>query len=131
MATLEQLQRLAFRANEATSRFDAFGAGSPVLEEGRALVREAKAAGMVCERIVSGPRSGYDCLDPVTRALFQVRIEKRASEAKLVASVHGIDRARRAESPVAKAKRERDDAVRELEACRRSCGTSSQRTLFG
>lgn len=131
MASLEQLQRLAFRANQATASFDRLVAADPVVEEGRALVREAKAAGLSCQRIVDGPRRGYDCLDPATKALFQVRVERQGERAKLVAGVIGIDRARRAETPLAKTKRELEDTQRELENCRRSCGTAPQRSLFG
>lgn len=130
MASLEQLQRLAFRANQATDRFDRFVAADPVVAEGQALVREAKAAGLSCQRIVTGARRGYDCLDPVTKALFQVRVEREGSKAKLAAAVHGIDRARRAESPLVKAKRQVEQTQRELEECRRSCGTAPQRSLF-
>jgi hypothetical protein len=132
MASLEQLQRLGIAANAASSRFDRPSTARLVVEAGQALVREAKAAGLACERKVEGDKRGYDCLDPVTRALFQVRVRRAGDTATLNAGVFGIDRARRpAESPLAKAKRERDDVMRELESCQRSCGTSSQRSLFG
>ena len=131
MASLEQLQRLGLSANAATSRFDRPAAASSVVEAGRQLVREAKAAGLSCERRIEGDKRGYDCLDPLTRALFQVRVRRTGDLATLNAGVFGIDRARKPESPLAKAKRERDDAVRELEACQRSCGTASQKSLFG
>lgn len=131
MATLEQLQRLGLEANAATSRFDRPAATSSVVEAGKKLVRDAKAAGLACERKTEGERAGYDCLDPVTKALFQVRVTKLGATATLVAGVFGLDKARRQETPLAKAKRERDDAMRELEACQRSCGTSPQKSLFG
>ena len=131
MASLEQLQRLGLAANAASSRFDRPAPASSVVEAGKQLVREAKAAGLSCERKLEDDKRGYDCLDPVTRALFQVRVRRMGDVATLNAGVFGIDRARKPESPLVKAKRERDDAVRELEACRRKCGTGSQKSLFG
>lgn len=131
MASLEQLQRLGIAANAASSRFDRPAPANAVVEAGRSLVREAKSAGLACERKVEGDKRGYDCLDPQTKALFQVRVRRTGDTATLNAGVFGIDRARRPESPLAKAKRERDDAVRDLEACQRSCGTSNQKSLFG
>lgn len=129
MANLEQLQQLAFRANQSTAQFDRPSPSATVIAEGRALVREAKAIGLGCERVTVAGRTGYDCLDPVSKALFQVRVEKDGANARLSAAVHGIDRARRVESPLAKASRERDEARAELAACRAT--KAGQRSLFG
>lgn len=129
MATLAEIQQLAFRANQATARFERAASAADVIAEGRALVREAKAVGLACERVTVAGRTGYDCVDPVSKALFQVRVEKAGERARLSAAVHGIDRARKAESPLARATRERDEARAELDACRAS--KAGQRTLFG
>jgi hypothetical protein len=121
VATLAELERLALDANALTHRFAAPAAAATVVAGARALVKAAKAAGLQCVRIHE--RSGYDCTDPLTNALFQVRVHKQGALAGAWASVHGIDRARRpsskAETPLARITRERDALRSDLERCRR------------
>ena len=129
MATITDLERLALEANNLTMRGNEPASSAGVVERARGLVRQAKEAGLSCERVTQPDRTGYDCTDAVTKALLQVRVAKKGDLATLTAAVFGLDRARRPsatkETPLARATRDRDRLSEELDRCRRECSTRS------